>query len=69
MRIIEESAIKRKLQEMERNKMYYQESVKALPLSSVYEKRIREAQNIVHPNMMSGTAADMMISCNIGAKA
>lgn len=42
-RINEESALKRKLQEMENNRMYYQESVRALPLSSTYQKRVREA--------------------------
>ena len=46
-RIIEEYALKRKLQEMERNRMYYQESVKALALSSEYQKRISWAMNSV----------------------
>lgn len=47
-RIVEESALKRKLQEEERNRQYYEEdTVKALPLSSVYEKRMREAQCVV----------------------
>lgn len=45
--INEEYALKRKLQEMERNKAYYQESVKALPISSVHQRRIREAINSV----------------------
>lgn len=48
-RINEESAIKRKLQEMENNRMYYQESVKALPISSVYQKRVRQAMASVPP--------------------
>lgn len=44
-RIVEENAVKRKLIEQERNRQYYGEDiVKALPLSSVYEKRMREAQ-------------------------
>lgn len=48
-RINEESAIKRKLQEMENNRMYYQESVRALPISSVYQKRVRQAMaSIIH---------------------
>ena len=57
-RINEESAIKRKLQEMERNRMYYQESVKALPLSSTYQKRVREAMACVSPGMITDAMAD-----------
>lgn len=56
-RIIEEACLKRKLQEMERNKAYYQESVKALPLSSVYQRRIREAQNSVSHRLGSASTA------------
>ena len=55
-RINEESALKRKLQEMENNRMYYQESVKALPLSSVYQKRVREAMASVPPAMITDQA-------------
>lgn len=65
-RINEESAVKRKLQEMERNKMYYQESVKAMALSSVYQKRIWQAQINIQPYMTAGLAADMMINSIAG---
>jgi hypothetical protein len=41
---------------MENNRMYYQESVKALPLSSVYQKRVREAMASVPPAMITDQA-------------
>ena len=66
-RIVEESALKRKLQEMERNKAYYQESVKALPLSSVYQRRVRDAMNSVSHSLVSSSTADVMTSSITGA--
>lgn len=67
MRIIEEYAIKRKLQEMERNKMYYQESVKALALSSEYQKRISRAMNSVSHLPVSASADSMITNSIVGA--
>lgn len=67
MRIIEEYAIKRKLQEMERNAMYYQESVKALALSSEYQKRISWAMNSVSHLPVAASADSMMTNSIVGA--
>ena len=65
-RIVEEYALKRKLQEMERNKAYYQESVKVLPLSSVYQRRIREAMNSVSHSLVSASTAGVMTNSITG---
>lgn len=65
-RINEEYALRRKLQEMERNKMYYQESVKALPLSSTYQKRVAQAMNSVSHGIVTASAVDTMINSITG---
>lgn len=67
MRIIEEYALKRKLQEMERNKMYYQESVNVLALSSEYQKRISRAMNSVSHLPVSALADSMITNSIVGA--
>lgn len=65
-RIIEESSIKRKLQEMERNRMYYQESVKALPISSTYQKRVAQAMNSVSHGMVAASTTNTMVNSITG---
>lgn len=65
-RINEEYALRRKLQEMERNKMYYQESVKALLLSSTYQKRVAQAMNSVSHSIVTASATDTMINSITG---
>lgn len=67
MRIIEEYALKRKLQEMERNKMYYQESVNVLALSSEYQKRISRAMNSVSHLPVSALTDSMITNSIVGA--
>lgn len=59
--INEEYALKRKLQEMERNKAYYQESIKALPISSVHQRRIREAINSVSHSSIGVSKANQAL--------
>ena len=65
-RINEEYALRRKLQEMERNKMYYQESVKALALSSTYQRRIAQAMNSVSHGIVATSRTDTMINSITG---
>lgn len=65
-RINEEYALRRKLQEMERNKMYYQESVKALALSSTYQRRVAQAMNSVSHGIVAASTTDTMINSITG---